>query len=195
MVQAVLIGSEFIAKKPILHKKSLEELETQVLRRASYYKKGAAASGAGTGAGGILLGLADFPILLTLKIKFLFDTASLYGFDVTDFKERLYILHLFELAFSSREKRVEVYERILNWDKRIGEIPLSIENFDWRSFQQEYRDYIDLAKMLQLVPVIGSVVGAVANYRLMDKLKETAMNGYRLRLLHRGDFDKHSSNN
>ncbi|MHB1167008.1 MAG: EcsC family protein [Carboxydocellales bacterium] len=193
MVQAVLIGSEFITKKPILHEISLEELEKQVLRRASYYKKGAAASGAGTGAGGILLGLADFPILLTLKIKFLFDTASLYGFDVTDFKERLYILHLFELAFSSREKRVEVYERILNWDKRIGEIPLSMENFDWRSFQQEYRDYIDLAKMLQLVPVIGSVVGAVANYRLMDKLKETAINGYRLRLLHRGDFDNHSS--
>ncbi|MFZ3170407.1 MAG: EcsC family protein [Carboxydocellales bacterium] len=27
-------------------------------------------------------------------------------------------------------------------------------------------DYIDLAKMLQLVPVIRSVVGAVANYRL-----------------------------
>ena len=30
----------------------------------------AAAEGAGTGAGGILLGLADFPLLLTIKIKF-----------------------------------------------------------------------------------------------------------------------------
>ena len=192
MVKAVLTGSEFITQKPILHDISFEEREVQVLKRASFYKKGAAASGAGTGAGGILLSLADFPLLLTLKLKFLFDIASLYGFDVRDFKERLYILNLFELAFSSREKRVEVYEHVFNWDKKVGEIPLSMETFDWRSFQQEYRDYIDLAKMMQLIPGIGSVVGAVANYRLMDKLKETAMNGYRLRLLHRGDFNENS---
>ena len=188
MVKAVLTGSEFISKKPIFDDKPLEEREMQVLKRASFYKKGAVASGVGTGAGGLLLGLADFPLLLTLKIKFLFDTATLYGFDVSDFRERLYILHLFELAFSSQEKRAEVYERISNWDKKTNETPSSLETFDWRSFQQEYRDYIDLAKMMQLVPGIGSVVGAVTNYRLMDKLKETAMNGYRLRLLHRGDF-------
>lgn len=57
------------------------------------------------------------------------------------------------------------------------------ENFDWRIFQQEYRDYIDIAKMLQMVPGIGAVVGAYANYKLMDKLGNTAMNAYRLRLL------------
>lgn len=192
MVKVVLTGSEFITQKPILDGIPLEEREMQALKRASYYKKGAAASGAGTGAGGILLGLADFPILLTLKIKFLFDIASLYGYDVRDFKERLYILYLFELAFSSQEKRVEIYDRILNWDKKAEDIPSSMETFDWRSFQQEYRDYIDLAKMMQLVPGIGSIVGAVANYQLMDKLKETAMNGYRLRLLHRGDFNDYS---
>jgi len=139
-------------------------------------------SGAGTGAGGLLLGLADFPILLSLKIKYLFDTAVIYGFDVRDFRERLYILKLFELAFSSQQKRVEVYKYIVDWDKKIEQIPFDMESFNWRSFQQEYRDYIDLAKMMQLMPVIGAVVGAYANYQLMDKLAETAMNGYRLRL-------------
>jgi hypothetical protein len=43
-------------------------------------------------------------------------------------------------------------------------------------------DYIDLAKMLQLVPVIGAVVGAYANYKLLDRLGETAVNCYRLRI-------------
>lgn len=57
------------------------------------------------------------------------------------------------------------------------------DNFDWKTFQQEYRDYIDIAKMLQMVPEIGAVVGAYANYKLMDKLGNTAMNAYRLRLL------------
>lgn len=130
-----------------------------------------------------MLGLADFPILLSLKMKFLFDAANLYGYDVKDFRERLYILHLFQLAFSSSEKRLVVYNKVLNWDQQIELLPRSMETFDWRSFQQEYRDYIDLAKLFQLVPVIGAFVGAYANYQLMDKLGETAMNGYRLRLI------------
>jgi len=53
----------------------------------------------------------------------------------------------------------------------------------WREFQQEYRDYIDIAKLLQLVPGIGAVVGANANSKLMDKLGVTAMNAYRMRIM------------
>ena len=56
-------------------------------------------------------------------------------------------------------------------------------DLDWREFQQEYRDHIDFVKMLQLVPGIGAVVGALANYNLLDQLGETAKNCYRLRLL------------
>lgn len=181
MVQAVLTGSEYLSRKPNITEASLEEKDRLVLEKLNFYKKAAATSGAGTGAGGILLGLADFPILLGLKMKFLFDAANLYGYDVKDFRERLFILYLFQLAFSSKEKRVEVYGKVLSWDKHIEELPRSMETFDWRTFQQEYRDYIDLAKLLQLVPGIGAFVGAYANYQLMDKLGETAMNGYRLR--------------
>ena len=48
--------------------------------------------------------------------------------------------------------------------------------------QLEYRDYIDLAKMAQLIPGIGAVVGVVVNYKLIKKLGTTAMNAYRMRL-------------
>ena len=41
----------------------------------------------------------------------------------------------------------------------------------------------DLAKMAQLIPVIGAPVGVVVNYRLITKLGETAMNAYRMRLM------------
>jgi hypothetical protein len=58
-----------------------------------------------------------------------------------------------------------------------------MHQFDWRTFQQEYRDYIDLAKLAQFIPVIGAPVGAVVNYRLLDKLGRTAMNAYRMRWL------------
>ena len=69
-----------------------------------------------------------------------------------------------------------------NWAEHIAQLPDDINQFDWRSFQQEYRDYIDLAKMAQLLPGIGAVVGVIANFQLINKLGETAMNSYRMRL-------------
>lgn len=188
MVQAVLLGSEFTTRQQIINYPTLQKREDAVLANLNFYKKAAAVSGAGTGAGGLLIGLADFPILLSMKIKHLFDVATIYGFNVKEFRERLYILYVFELAFSSQEKRIEVYNSITDWDRKINELPISMESFDWRSFQQEYRDYIDLAKLAQLIPGIGAVFGAYVNYQLMDKLGQTAMNCYRLRLLNRGDL-------
>lgn len=182
MVKAVLFGSELTAAAPLFNA-PLQERELLLNERITFYKRTAAAGGAWTGAGGIFLGMADFPILLSLKLKFLFDAAAIYGFDAANYKERLYILYIFQLAFSSQERVMEIYQQVKDWQSFSQALPEDINSFDWRTFQQEYRDYIDLAKMLQLVPVIGAAVGAVANYRLMDKLGTTTMNAYRLRLL------------
>ena len=181
MVKIVLTGSEFTSKVPLTNA-SLEQREELVRESIEFYRKAATVSGAGTGASGLLVGLADFPILLSLKIKLLFEIASSYGFDVKNYKERLYILYVFQLAFSSDKRRIEIYEQISNWNEYVKNLPEDVDAFDWKTFQQEYRDYIDLAKMLQLVPGIGLVVGAYANYKLLNKLGETALNAYRLRV-------------
>jgi hypothetical protein len=181
MVKLVFFGSGFVTAPP-LRKTNLEKREGFVREKINSYKKTAAISGAGTGAGGLLLGLADFPILLSLKMKFLFDVATLYGFDVKNYKERLYILYIFQLAFSSPKRRIEIYKLIADWDNYSKSLPENEDSFDWRTFQQEYRDYLDVAKLLQLVPVIGAFVGAYANYKLMNKLGDTAINAYRLRV-------------
>ncbi len=160
----------------------LELKEAIIKERINFYKKTAAAEGGITGAGGILSGLADFPLLMGIKIKMLFDIAALYGFDIKDYRERLYILFIFQLAFSSHQTRKEVYLNIADWQQISVELPTDIHQYDWRKFQQEYRDYIDLAKMAQMVPVIGAPVGAIANYSLVKKLGITAMNAYRMRL-------------
>ena len=182
LIRGVLFGAEYITSKPLLDK-TLEVREMAVQERIKAYKNTAAIEGGITGAGGIFLGLADFPILIGIKIKLLFDVAGLYGFDVKDYKERVYVLHIFELAFSSHGRRKEIYLKLLNWDEYSKTFPDDIQQFDWRNFQQEYRDYIDLAKMAQLVPVIGAPVGFVVNYRLIQKLGLTAMNAYRMRIL------------
>ncbi|WP_010234679.1 EcsC family protein [Clostridium arbusti] len=181
MIKAVLVGSEYTTSLP-LKDGSLEDRENMIREKIDFYKKSAAVSGAGTGGAGFLLSLADFPILLSLKMKFLFQCASLYGFDVKDYRERLYILYIFQLAFSSQKKRNETFNIVKNWDDYSKTLPIDKEAFDWREFQQEYRDYMDIAKLLQMVPGIGAVVGAYANYKLMNQLGKTAMNGYRLRI-------------
>jgi uncharacterized protein (DUF697 family) len=145
------------------------------------YRNLATAEGAATGAAGFLVGLSDFPLLLTLKLKMLFQIAALYGYDVRQYPERLYLLNIFQLAFSSQHGRNRVFERMTDWDATVGTLPPNVQDFDWRTFQQEYRDYIDLAKLAQLLPVVGAAVGAVANYRLVNHLGETAIMAYRQR--------------
>ena len=68
-----------------------------------------------------------------------------------------------------------------NWKETSRNLPEDIHQFDWRNFQQEYRDYIDLAKLAQLIPVIGAPVGAIVNYRLIKKLGRTAIQSYHMR--------------
>ena len=182
MIRAVLFGATYTTPKPITDQ-TLVQRELIIRERIKNYRNTAAIEGGITGAGGLLLGLADFPILLGIKLKLLFDIASMYGFDVKNYKERVYLLHIFELAFSSHEHRRQVYFKITDWEERSKELPDDINQFDWRSLQQEYRDYLDIAKIAQLVPVIGAPVGIVVNYRLVKKLGNTAMNAYRMRFL------------
>ena len=180
LVRGVLFGSTHTTRRP-LEAESLAAREAAVHDYLRDYRLMATAEGAVTGAGGFLLGLADFPLLLGLKLKLLFDVAACYGHDVHDYAERLYVLHIFQLAFSSQHTRNETYYRLAHWEEYRQTLPAEAADFDWRTFQQEYRDYIDLAKMAQLVPVIGAAVGAVANYRLLRQLGTTAINCYRMR--------------
>ena len=66
MVKAVLFGYKYITKKPYTDL-TLEERENLVKEKTKIYKKTAMIEGAGTGAGGFLIGLADFPLLLDRK--------------------------------------------------------------------------------------------------------------------------------
>ena len=178
MTRAMLAGSNYTTAPPV-YMGSLQERERRVSERIEFYRRTAAAEGGITGAGGIFLGLADFPLLLTLKLKLLFEIAALYGYSGEEYAERLYLLYIFQLAFSNAAHRRDVYARMPNW--REQEKPGSIDEFDWRTFQQQYRDYIDLAKLGQLLPIIGAPVGVVVNYRLLRKLGDTAIQAYRMR--------------
>ncbi|MFA4866655.1 MAG: EcsC family protein [Pedobacter sp.] len=183
MVKTVLYGSTYTTTATPYPDMSLVQREALISQKIDSYCKTGAAEGGITGAGGFLMSMADFPILIGIKMKLLFEVASLYGYNVKDYRERLYILYIFQLAFSSKQGTTKVFQHIQNWEYQLKTLPEKPEEFDWLTFQQEYRDYIDLAKLAQLLPVVGAAVGAVANYQLIKKLGKTAMQAYRLRLL------------
>lgn len=180
MVKGVIIGNEFLGSKPY-GIDSLRLREFKARKEIIFYKRTASMEGAITGAGGILMGFADLPAFLAIKMKMLFEVAASYGYNVKDLKERLFILYIFKLTFSSQNTRNQTIKILEDWDNFASNLPDNAIDFDWRNFQLEYRDYMDLAKLAQLIPVIGAGVGAIANYNLSQQLGKMAINAYRLR--------------
>ena len=180
LTRGILTGADFATGSP-QRGLSLDEKRAKAAAAIDGWKKTASVEGGVAGAGGFLLAAADFPLLMSFKIKLLFEIAALYGHDAAELDERLYILHIFQLAFSDAEHRALVLEQMDDWDARRAERPSDLSAFDWRAFQQQYRDHIDLAKLAQMLPVVGAPVGAVVNWRLVDRLGETAMMAYRMR--------------
>lgn len=180
MIKGLLTGADVITAAPVTDL-SLQSREALVRDKIRFYQNTAAAEGALTGAGGILLGLADLPLWLSIKVKMLSDIAAIYGHDTGVMTERFYLLQIIQLQFSSQKYRREVFRQIQSWDLYAKTLPQNPEQFDWRRFQQEYRDYLDIAKLLQLIPGIGAVVGAVVNHQMTEKLGATAMQANRLR--------------
>ena len=177
--RGIMAGAEWTTAKPLLHG-DLRTREDLIRTRIDLYRTTASAEGGVAGAGGFLLAAADFPALLAIKVKLLAEIGALYGHSGKSLSERLYLLRIFQMAFSSAKHRPEALSALEAAGRGLHQ-PERIQDFDWRRFQLEYRDYIDLAKLAQLIPVIGAPVGAVVNWRLTTRLATTAMNAYRLR--------------
>jgi len=188
MVETVLTASSAFTDTEVSNNPALSESDFFVERKFKTYYRVAMAQGIGFGLGGMLINLADLPALMSIKVKFLFDCAKLYGFDPCEKSERLFMLHVFQLAFCSDEHRQKVAPIVMNWDGHKQNIEMN-----WRDLQIEYRDYMDIAKILQLLPVVGAAAGGLANHNLMQKLRVTAMNSYRLRVIRATHREKYAS--
>ena len=177
MTKGILPGSEVLNGRPPAGG-SLAAREAKVRGLIRTYRNTASVEGGVAGAGGFVLAAADFPALVAIKVRMLADIVSIYGWGGGAPGERLFLLHVFHLAFASAQRRPEALKALEDWITAGG---ADVADYDWRRFQQEYRDYIDLAKMAQLIPVVGAPIGAVVNWRLVDRLGETAMMACRLR--------------
>lgn len=187
IVRTALFGAEYTPNRKVQRSLGLESADQEARELFALYQKIAVAEGAGTGAGGIMFSMVDFPALIAIKMKYLFELAHVYGYDTKNFSERVFILKVFQMTFSGPENRARLLNSIKQWhtekEQWLSEEEYS-RNMDWESFQTEYRNAIDFRKMLQMVPGIGAFAGAWANYTILEELREFAMNAYRLRRLH-----------
>ncbi len=179
MTKGILFGSDLVKPRPLAEGSlAARELKARAVIRT--YRNTASVEGGVAGAGGFVLAAADFPALMAIKVRMLGDLVAAYGWGGGSARERLFALHVFHLAFASARRRPEALAELERWIAGVGQ-PEAIAEYDWRTFQIEYRDHIDLAKLAQLIPVVGAPIGAVVNWRLVDRLGETAMMACRMR--------------
>lgn len=191
LVRTTLFGAEYTPKGKVQRSFTLEEADLKAKETLALYQKIATAEGAGTGAGGFMLNLVDFPAFLAIKLKLLFELSHVYGYNTNDFSERIFILTVFQLAFSSPNQREQLLHTIHYWDEekvKWSSDKAYYQSFDWEGFQKEYRDSIDFRKMLQMLPGIGAVAGAWANYSIVEELGEVSLHCYQIRRL--SELDK-----
>jgi len=156
--------------------KTLAQIDREVDAIISRYKKLAAATGAGTGAGGILSLAIDYPALISLELKMLQEIARAFGYDIREKQERIYLLKVFILTFSGDICRKRTYLEVINYWTSPSDV-------DWQELYREYKEKVEFKKMLQIIPGLGVLIGAWANYGLIDELGTTARNCYRLRYI------------
>ena len=181
MTKGILFGSDMIPARAMADG-SLAARELRARARIRGYRTTAGVEGGVAGAGGFLLAAADFPALMAIKVRMMGEVVSAYGWGGDTVRERLFLLHIFHLAFASARRRPEALAELERWIAGTDQ-PEAIAEYDWRRFQCEYRDHIDLAKTAQLVPVVGAPIGAVVNWRLVNRLGETAIMACRMRWL------------
>ncbi len=187
MVKSIASGVSLIPQKQQYLDPSLTFVarDQKAQETIQLYKKVAMAEGAGTGAGGLVLSAVDFPAFIAIKFKLLQELSNIYGYNVQDFEERMFIIKVFQLAYAGDVNKTKIYQEIKDWPERKQEISqTTYENvMAWREFYSEYRESIELRKLLQIIPGFGAIVGALANRSILDDLAVTAVHVYRMRYL------------
>lgn len=184
MTKGILTGADVLARPA--PRGSLAAAEARSLAVLKAHRNAASVEGGVAGAGGFLLAAADFPALMAIKVRMLAEIVAAHGWGGGSARERLFLLHVFHLAFASARRRPRALEALDDWIAGVNQ-PDLVADYDWRTFQIEYRDHIDLAKLAQMLPVIGALVGAVVNWRLTERLGETAIMACRMRWLAEGE--------
>jgi len=158
----------------------------------------AASEGAALGAGGIISLAADIPALFTMSFRLIQEIALCYGYDINTDEEKEYIMQILRVGSTSDiktkaefvicMKQVEEVLIKVTWKKmseslakqEISKLSLLAA---LRNFAKSLGIQITKRKALQMVPLIGALIGASFNYTFMNDVGRAAFMSYRRRKL------------
>jgi EcsC protein family len=156
----------------------------------------AVAEGAGAGAGGLPGLAADIPALFTLVIRLIQQVSVCYGYDPTKPEERDYVIHILRTGSAGDIKTklealmfLKQLETILlkvSWKKMTADLAAKqISQLSLlaavRQFAKSLGINLTKRKALQMVPIIGAIVGASFNGIYANDIGRTAYMSYRRR--------------
>lgn len=177
-----------------LHRlEAADERARQAVNRHIAY---AAGEGGVTGAAGFAGLAADVPALFAILLRQMQEIATCYGYDAASPAEREYMLYVLRAGFASNVKvkmefivSLKQFEHVLlrvAW-KKLGE-DYAAKHFSKTSVlaaMQQFTKSIGIQltkrKALQMIPLVGAVVGASLNGTLAHDVGKAAYMSYRRR--------------
>ena len=175
---------------------ALEAADERAQQSLNWHVAYAAGEGGATGMAGFAGLAADIPALFGILIRQIQEIATCYGYNVDAVEEREYMLHILRTGFASNVKlKVEFlvslkqFEQVLlqvAWKKMAQD--LAAKHMGKTSLLAAMHQFaktlgfqITKRKALQMIPVIGAVVGASLNGTLAHDVGKAAYMSYRRR--------------
>ncbi len=195
-VRPEAILREFRADGHLVHdgasiqKLKLEQVDKTVGLLGTKYKAMAAAEGAAAGALGALGIAVDIPALVGMALRAVNEYATYYGFDVSIQGERAFAMNILSAASApdNAAKQIALAEltrlsvmiaRRKTWDELQRLLSVQVI----KKIAQALGIRLTKAKLAQLVPAVGALVGGGYNAWYIGEVTTTAYLLYRERFL------------
>lgn len=182
-----------------VHTRDLEEIDAAVGFLAAKYKLLAAGNGAVAGASSNLGPVVSVPAialdittLLTLNLRAISEYATYYGFDIRLQEERLFALELLTMTTSTTEQgKMLAMAQLVHIAKDVAQRKTwnELERHAFVQIMQRLAKSLAIrltkAKLAQLLPVAGAVIGGGYNAYYTASVCQHAHMWYRERFLAR----------
>lgn len=185
-------GHEHILTLDNISELKLQDVDKTVGWLAAKYKSLALAEGAGAGAAGIAGIAIDIPALIALNLRAIGEYATYYGFDIERQEERLFAFNILALSSSPLDASKNIaMAQLVKISQQVAKKQTwkQLEQHAFVKIIQQIASSIGVkitkAKLAQIIPVAGAVVGGGFNAYFTSNVCDAAYYLYRERFLAR----------
>lgn len=142
----------------------------------------ATVQGATTGFGGLFTIVADIPLVIANALKSLQEVAIFHGYDPRKKEERVFIVKCLQYAFADVVGKEAILKELTAI--HLGQQPeqnMIAQMQGWREVFLTYSEQFGLKKLMQMIPIVGVVFGALTNKSMIEDVVDTGMMLYRKR--------------